>query len=233
MPRADLLANSPFFAELSPEALATLAARAVQRKFADGEVLFTAGSQSRGLFVILEGRVRVLRGSPSGRQRVVHVEGVGGTLGEVPLFEGAGAGYPATAVAATATRCAVIGRDALAAAMRDHPEVAWLLLRRLAARVRTLVEQLDRLAARDVGARLAEFLLSRVQALPDGAVTLGASQADIAEELGTVREVLVRELRNLRTSGLIRSAGRGRYVIVDRSALEERARGERARGGAA
>ena len=222
------LAGTPFFSDLSPAALEALVGRATERHFANDEVLFTAGSESRGLFVILEGKVRVLRGAPDGRQRVVHVEGPGGTLGEVPLFEGASSpGYPATAVAAAATRCAVVGRDALAAAMRVDPDVAWLLLRRLASRVRTLVEQLDRLAARDVGARLAEYLLARPADSVEGLLTLGATQLRVAEELGTVREVLVRELRQLRSDGLLRSAGRGKYAILDRNALEERANGTR------
>lgn len=220
---AKLLATTPFFSELGPAALEAIAARATERRFAEDEVLFTAGSESRGLFVILEGRVRVVRGATDGRQRVVHVEGPGGTLGEVPLLEGPGSGYPATAIAAAATRCAVVSRDALAAAMRADPEVAWLLLRRLASRIRTLVEQLDRLAARDVGARLAEFLLARAREAGGTTLTFGAPQARVAEELGTVREVLVRELRQLRASGALRSVGRGRYVVVDRTALEERA----------
>jgi CRP-like cAMP-binding protein len=117
--------------------------------------------------------------------------------------------------------------------MRADPEVAWLLLRRLAGRVRTLVEQLDRLAARDVGARLAEYLLARAPEDGGAALTLGAPQARVAEELGTVREVLVRELRQFRAEGLLRSAGRGRYEIVDRGALEARAglaRGPLSRG---
>ena len=138
-PRA--LAGIRFLSGLRAETIAALAARAVERRYAPDEVLFTAGSTPRGLFVVLEGRVRVLRGNDGGRQHVVHEELAGGTLGEVPLFDGGG--YPATAIAAEATRCAVIDRATLSAAMHADPEMAWTLLARLASRVRTLVDRLD------------------------------------------------------------------------------------------
>jgi len=213
---SDLRQLAPF-ADATEAARRAPAARTIRRTFEVGETLFSAGTVARGLYVIASGRVRVLRHS-SGRRHVLHEEGAGGTLGEVPLFEGGG--YPATAVAAERTTCYVVGRDALAAAMRIDPELAWSFMARLAARVRLLVERLDALAARSVTQRLAALLLARA----DGAgaiVTLGATQEQIAEELGTVREVLVRAIRALRAAGAIDGAGRGRYRGRDAQRLRE------------
>src|SRR3982750_1462394 len=103
----------PFFAAFPTPAVQTLADRAVTRRFDTAETLFRAGDSASGLMVVLEGKVRVIRRS-GGRAQVVHVEGVGGTLGEVPVF--AGGGYPATAIAVEPTVCAVITREALGAA---------------------------------------------------------------------------------------------------------------------
>ena len=80
-----------------------------------------------------------------------------------------------------------------------------MLLERLARRVRELVERLDRTALRSVSARLAEFLSARADARGRGVIALGMTQQQLAEELGTVREVIVRELHALRTAGLVRS----------------------------
>ena len=135
----------------------------------------------------------------------------------------AGGGYPATAVAAEPTTCAVIAREALAAALRSSPEAAFVLLERLARRVRELVERLDRSALRPVSARLAEYLTARADARGRGTIALGMTQHQLAEELGTVREVIVRELHALRTAGLVRSVGGGRIEIIDASALRARA----------
>jgi CRP-like cAMP-binding protein len=213
----------PFFAAFPKQAVQTLADRAVARRYDTAETLFRAGDPSTGLMVVLEGKVRVIRRA-GGRAQVVHVEGVGGTLGEVPVF--AGGGYPATAVAVEPTVCAVITREALSAALRSNPDAAFVLLERLARRVRELVERLDRTALHSVSARLAEFLTARADARGRGVIALGMTQQQLAEELGTVREVIVRELHALRTAGLVRSLGGGRLEIVDITALRARAGGE-------
>jgi CRP/FNR family transcriptional regulator len=207
-----VLASVPIFARLAPRAQRALADRAVERRFAAGDVLYGAGSPARGLYVVLDGRVRVVRGA-RGRQHVVHHETAGGALGEVPLFEGGA--YPATAIAAMPTRCIFVPADALRTAMTDDPRLAWTFLARLASRVRLLVDRLDALAARDVTSRLAALLLERHATAATPVFTLGATQTEIAEELGTVREVVVRALRRLRTADVIQSLGGGRYRVTD------------------
>ncbi|HXY69227.1 MAG TPA: Crp/Fnr family transcriptional regulator [Gemmatimonadales bacterium] len=194
-----------------------LDARALVRRYARGEVLFTAGSEARGLFVILDGRVRVSRGG-RGRPHVVHEEGPGGTLGEVPLFDGGG--YPATAVAREPTRCLLYTPRAVAAAMAADPAVGWAIARALARRVRELVERLDGFAARDVTARVAAAVRERHRAAGGAAFTLGQTHEQLAEELWTVREVVVRSLRALRRRGVLATAGRGRYRVADARALD-------------
>jgi CRP/FNR family transcriptional regulator len=224
IPRAKLEAI-PFFSAFPRTTVKVLADRAIERKFDTAETIFRAGDSASGLMVVLEGKVRVVRRT-GGRAQVVHVEGVGGTLGEVPVF--AGGDYPATAIAAEPTVCAVIDRQSLAAALRSSPDAPFVLLERLAKRVRELVERLDRAALRPVSARLAEFLIARADARGRATISLGMTQQQLAEELGTVREVVVRELQALRAAGLVRSLGPGRFEIVDAPALRARARDDEA-----
>lgn len=209
------LAALPLFAGTPSNVVDALARRATEVRFAPNEVIFLTGSQPRGWFIILEGTVRVVRGS-EGRQHVIHTETTGGTLAEVPLVENGT--HPATAVAQTPTRCALLTRQALENAIAEQPAVAFLIARRLAARVRLLVDRLDSRSARTVDSRLAAFLLTRRSASPE-AFTLGSSQQALAEELGTVREVVVRTLRRFRQQGLIEPAGRGRYRVRDAGGL--------------
>ena len=207
-----LLSNVPLFAHLSAELVANLAHRSVERRFAAGQLLYAAGTVPAGLLVVLEGRVRVIRGN--GRQHVIHEEGPGGALGEVPVFDGGT--YPATAIAGEPTRCLLLPTEALRSAIRSSPETSLLFLHRLGERTRHLVDRLDGLAVQDVNARLARLLQTRQQAVGPGVpFSLGRTQLETAEELGTVREVVVRTLRELRQQGIIESAGRGRYVVRD------------------
>jgi CRP-like cAMP-binding protein len=209
---ASSLDSVPLFQGLAPAARRELAARGVMRDFAADEALWAVGGEPRGVFVVIEGRVRVVA-SRGGRTHVLHVETGGGTLGEVPFF--AGGGYPATAVAECRTRCLVLGRDALHAAMREDPELALRMLGGLAGRVRGLIGRLDAVVGSTVAERLERLLAERSARAGGGAFTLGGSQARVAEELGTTREVLARALRRLREEGRLEPCGRGSYRLPE------------------
>lgn len=206
----------PWLAGLSPAGRRELAARGVTRPFRADEVLWRRGGEPRGLFIVLKGGVRVVRGS-AGRQYVLHREGPGGTLGEVPLF--AGGTYPATVIAEEPTECLVLSLPAIEAAVARDPRLARLLLGRLSGRVRELARRLDRVTTQPVATRLAGYLLRRHEET-DGPFSLGQSQSRLAEDLGTVREVVVKELRALVAAGVIRRAGKGRYQVTDAERLK-------------
>ena len=204
------LASLPLFAEQPREVVSALARRGVEARFEPNAVMFLAGSEPRGWYIVLEGKVRVVRGSGS-RQHVVHTEERGGTLGEVPLF--GGGTHPATGIAAEPTQCVLFSRAALEAAIGEAPAIAFIIARRLASRVRHLVDRLDERSARSVRARLIEFLLARPRH-GVASITLGMTQQALAEELGTVREVVSREIRELGQRGWIETLGGGRYRLL-------------------
>lgn len=95
--------------------------------------------------------------------------------------------------------------------MAHDEAISLILLRRLALRVRGHVERLNDRSSRSVQSRLIAFLLNRPAIGPAGTISLGMTQQVLAEELGTVREVVSRELRALCRNGFIESAGGGRY----------------------
>jgi CRP/FNR family transcriptional regulator len=215
---ADRLTRLALFRDASPAVVRALAKRGTVVTAAPNEVLFLTNSESRGWWIVLEGKVRVVRGDGA-RQHVVHTEGPGGTLGEVPLVSGGT--HPATAIAAEPTSCALFSRPALEAAIGEAPAIAFIVAKRLAERVRALVDRLDDRSARGVQSRLVEFLLTR--STRRSTISLGMTQQALAEELGTVREVVSRELRALVKQQWIESLGGGRYRIVDEEALRRAA----------
>lgn len=211
---------------LTPEGLDALLRHSVERKFATGEMLWTVGDRADGITLVLEGKVRILRGS-GGRQLVIHWGEAGATLGEVPFFT-AGS-YPATAVAAEPTRVLVLTRGAVTRAIATDANLALFFLKRLSLRVQGLVDRVDHLTGNRVQMRVARFVLERFKASQkparrsggkSGAFSLGMTQTALAEELGTVREVIVRELRELKEAGAIEGAGDGKYRVGDLAILE-------------
>ena len=193
----------------------------MERRYATDEVIYLAGTPATSLHLVLEGRVRLMRGAAS-RAHMIHDEHAGGSLGEVPLFEGTT--YPATAIASEPTRCLVLNREAVLGVVRENPDLALALLARLAGRVRLLVEKLDRQTGQSTVGRLAEHVLARAAGSRGASFTLGGTQQQIAEEIGTVRELVVRGLRTLRERSAIEARGGGRYVIRNDLLLREIAR---------
>lgn len=214
---ADVLAGLSLFQGVGPRAVSTLAARALAVTYGPGEIIFLAGNEPRGWFIVIDGLVRVVQGSGA-RQHVVHSEGPGGTLGEVPFFSGGK--HPATGIAAELTRCALFDRASLESAIAECPEIAFVMTRRLALRTHALVMRLNERSAKSVRVRLVEYLVDRASQSPTPTFSIGMTQQDLAEELGTVREVVSREVRRLSDDGLIVSHGGGRYEVMDAVALQ-------------
>lgn len=81
------LRGTALFGSLADEELRALAALAVERRLAREEVLFIAGEEARGLYVVVSGAVRAFRAGADGREQVIHTERAGATLAEVPVFD--------------------------------------------------------------------------------------------------------------------------------------------------
>ena len=224
-----LLRGVPLLADLPEPILRQLAQRCVPRTVGADFVLFHAGDAPAGLYLVLEGRVRIYRTSPDGRQQTLAVEGPGRPVAELPLVDGGP--YPASAVTAVPTRLAFLPRREFEHAFRTDPETAAAVVRALGSRMRHLVQLVETIAFRDVAARLAMLLADYADRdgvpAPDGAVrlTLERTQDELAAEIGTARESVSRAFRQLRQKGMIRSRSGKRLVLASPEALRGWARG--------
>lgn len=193
---------------LPPEAIiAAFRQRGVVRRLARDARLFSAGEAVAGLHLVESGHLRIVRGGA--RSVVLHHEGPGGMLGETALF--GGFAYPASAIASEPTVCRLLPRGDVMRLIADEPTAAEYFLRRLAQRLHGVIARLD---PASVSERLTRHIMARPGAMDGRIVSLGMTQAELAEELGTVREVVVRELRRLVERGVIEPMGRGRYRMV-------------------
>lgn len=210
------LRTFPLWSNVDDDALGALGAAGRVRAWGPDEVLWVVGSKPARLHVVLEGEVKIVR-SAGGRRHVIHRGGPGSTLGEVPLF--GESGYPATAIAARRTRCLVVPRAELLSIVARHPTLAAFLLEGMARRIRFLVGRLDQRTGSDVRGRLADYLLDRAAASRGDWFSLGLTQGELAEELGTAREVVVRTLKALRDCGALEAGPSARYRILDPALL--------------
>src|SRR6185436_19371707 len=213
--------RTALFGELNEAELRALAARAITRNLVRDEILFVAGDEARGLYVIVEGAVRAYRESLDGREQVIHVERAGATVAEVPVFDDGT--FPSNVAADEATSVLFIDKRDVRRLCLEHPQIGLAALKVLAGRLRRCAELVETLSLREVGQRLARFLLAeaRAKCTRDGRgfrLTLSHTNQQIAARVGSVREVVSRALARLQHDGLVIHEGRS-LTIPDEKRL--------------
>jgi len=183
-----------------------LATRSVRKLFSTGELLFSEGEPCNGLHIIARGKVRLFKTSVNGREQVLSVNVSGESVAEIPVFDGGP--YPASAVALEETEIVFISRRDFSAYCLEHPEVALKVLAVVGARLRNLVGIIEELSFTTIRQRLISVLLKLAES--EGKKTargiefqLPASHQQLANQLGTVRELISRNLMRLQAEGLL------------------------------
>ncbi len=218
---AAVLGKTTLLSNLSQPELQLLATRTVRKLFSAGEWLFAEGEPCNGLHIVVRGKVRIFKTSVNGREQVLAVEGPGGSVAELPVFDGGP--YPASVVALEETEIAFISRRDFQAFCIEHPEVALKVLAVVGARLRRLVGIIEELSFTTIRQRLASTLLKLAQT--EGKKTargvefrLPGSHQELANQLGTVRELISRNLMRLQAEGLLEVDARD-VVVKDMDGL--------------
>ncbi len=217
------LAGIPYFTGLAEAVIDDIERKIRRRRYAAGEVVLVEGERGGGgLFVVIEGTVKVCKISPEGREQVLRLIGAGRSFNDVPIFDGGP--NPGTVVALGAATVGHLAGAAFQALMDAHPEIARNATRVLAGRLRALTGMVEDLAFRGVLSRVAGLLLSCAlghHALAEGehAACARITQADVAAMTGSVREVVQRALKTLEADGAIRME-RAQIAILDTAVLE-------------
>jgi CRP/FNR family transcriptional regulator len=210
------------FSGLSESELAFLAQGAVPRRFSPGESVFSEGEPCAGLYVVESGHIRIFKSSASGREQVLSIDGPGSSVAEVPVFDGGN--YPASVTAVDEATLLFISKQDFQALCLAHPQVALKVLRVVGARLRRLVGIIEELSFSTVRHRLASFLLRLARTegkrTADGVeVALPVSNQELASQIGTVRELISRNLSRFQSEGLVKIDGRS-VIVRDLKALE-------------
>src|SRR5207248_1244117 len=160
----------------------------------------------KGLYMVVSGRVRIFKTALNGREQVLTIEGPGASVAELPVFDGGS--YPASGSAVEKTEVLFVSRADLRAICLEKPEVCLKLLQVVGTRLRRLVGIIEELSFTTVRHRLISWLLR--QAAAEGRATdhgtvfsLNASHHELAAQIGTVRELISRNLARLQAQSFI------------------------------
>jgi CRP/FNR family cyclic AMP-dependent transcriptional regulator len=195
---------------LHEDVLSAIAARGGVRSYPPHTVLVHEQDQSDSLYIILGGRVKVYGSADDGREVVYNTHGPGEYFGEMTLDGGP---RSASVMTLEPTRCAVVSgaqvRDFLAA----HPDFALHLIRKLIRLARTSTEHVKSLALMDVYGRVALLLLDLAQPVDGRQLVLEKlTQQDIADRVGSSREMVSRIFKQLVQGGYV--ALEGKQIVL-------------------
>ncbi len=226
--RMGTLRKVAFFSTLSEPLLRDLAEACRPKHYRKGEILFLEGEPCPGLFIVHSGAVKIFKTSPGGREQILTVESAGRPIAELAVLDEGP--YPASAMAVEDTTVLLIPKGDFHRLCRQHPEIAFGIIRSLAGRFRRLVGLIEALAFLEVGQRLARWLLEK--ALREGRPTarglefsLDLTHQELAAQIGTVRELVSRTLSRFQQQGLLAVENRV-IVILDLERLKQEAEGE-------
>lgn len=218
-----IFARISLFTALSPEELQSITSLAIERIFHAGDVLFQEGMPCDGLYILSIGSVKISKTSPSGREIMLALDSAPCSVAEVPLFDGGD--YPATVTALQETQAYFIGKDDFRRFCEAHPKVAIKVLAVVGQRLRQLVRLVETVTFGSMRQRLAQTLLEFAEQQKSATVDIPITHEELALRLGTVREVVSRNLARFQAEGMIRIVRR-QLVILNAGALRAEAETE-------
>ena len=196
---------------LHDELLREIAARGNVKQYPANAVIINEGDAADSLFIVLAGRVKVYAANEAGKEVILSTLGAGEYVGELALDGGT---RSASVMTMEPTRCAVVTGASLRDFLAAHPDFELHLIRDLIRRVRRLTGSVKNLALEDVYHRVVALLHELSE--PQGGQRVVAqklTQQDIADHVGSSREMVSRIFKELVTGGYLR-VDAGRITIL-------------------
>ena len=215
----NIISAIPLFNGLPEDQLSAIRQIAVEKQFNKGQTIFSEGDETKGFFVVVDGRVKIYKVSSEGKEQILHIFEPGQSFGEVTVFTGQQ--LPANAQTLSKTRILLFPRSAFVDLITANPSLALNLLAIMSKKLRQFAAQIENLSLKEIPARLASYLiyLAEEQGTED-AVKLNVSKGQLASLLGTIPETLSRIFAKLSVQNLIRVEG-PRISLLDRQGLED------------
>ena len=198
----------PLFGNLSPSQLDSIGAHAALRVVEKGEIILRRGEIADSCYLIVSGQVKVFMsdneytGQESDREVILKTLGPGDFFGELPMFDQ----EPriASVAALDQVHLQVLSYKAFQRAIEESPEIARVVMKTLAARLRHADQKIGALAMTDITSRVSRTLLE-LAIMSNGRRVVGSpfTQQDLADMVGASREMVNRTLKDLEGEGYI------------------------------
>ena len=225
VPDDELLRRLPFFRRLSAPLRQRVAEVARIKPHDRGELIFSEGDPSDAFMVIVDGRVKVYKSTPAGKEVILEIFGAGDPLGAVAVYEGAP--FMASAVALEPSRVLSIEQRAFFRLLEDDPALVRGLLSGLTIRLAELTRRLAEVSGARVEARFARLFLKLCDQIGRAErggvfVPMALARQELADLTGTTIETAIRIMSRWQKEEVLLTEKDG-FVVVNREALEDAA----------
>lgn len=195
------LAQVPLFTALGDEELSAIANMATTRSLPANSIVVNEGDQTNSLYIINSGKVKIFLGDENGKEIMLGIAGPGEYFGEMVLDGGP---RSASVMTLEASKFSIIQKADLEKYLREQPDVSLNIITHLITRIRALTDNVKSLALLDVYGRFRKLLLD-LAVEEDGAMVIKEklTQKDMANRVGSSREMISRILRELTVGGYI------------------------------
>ena len=216
-----LLSGIELFSELNEDELQEVTALAQTRSVLRDTTIFNEGDTADAIFVVVNGRVKIVTTSTDGKEFILTVLGAGQVFGEMALLEETT--RSASVVTITAVELLVLARKDFDHLLNSSPGISRKLMAILSRRLRRANSKMESLAYMDVAGRLARYLLDLAldhgQRLGNGWVVVRRpTHSDIAHSIGTSRETVSRLINEFEEGfGLV---NKGKFTYIRENLLE-------------
>jgi CRP-like cAMP-binding protein len=211
------LRNVPIFNELGDQELEKITGLGVRKKYKKGSIILLEEETGAALFVIITGKVKIVRMDDDGREVILSILGESDFFGEMAILDGLT--RSASVVATSKSELFMIHRRDFLRLMTEYPTVAIALLRELTGRLRKADAQIKSLSLKDASGRVATVILQladEIGMFRKGRVEIDELplQQDLANMAGTSRETISRMIHKFIKKGHLQLQG-NRLIIND------------------
>jgi CRP/FNR family transcriptional regulator len=218
----EAIRRTGMFKRLSQDDRQRLAAVSRLKSYAKGDRIFGEADPSDFFYVVVSGKVKIVKMMPSGKDVILEIFGTGDPFGSVAAYEGRP--FPASAIALEDASCLLTPRTAFFSLLDDHPSLVRGLLLGLTQRLVELTNRLAELTGSRVEARFARLFLKLAdnmgRPIAGGtSIPMALSRQELADLTGTTIETAIRIMSRWGKDEIVRTEKDG-FVLIDKDALE-------------
>lgn len=224
MDTSKFLKTSTLFAGLDDNEVQALADVMSVKHLSKGIIVFMDGDEATGFYVLFEGKIRIYKSSPEGKEYTIHIIKPNQFFAEVAIFQGKN--YPADCMALEDSVVGYFPKDRFLQLIEKHPKISLKIIASLSRFLREYNQMVEELALKEVSARLARYILEKANGRSQKTIVIDITKTELAKHLGTISETLSRNFKKMRDKGVI-EVNNQEITIHDFDHLESIAAGEK------